>query len=97
MKPSSRLDPEAAPQAPGSVLPSRTDIANTGQTGIDSSAVRDAPPGVALLEGAAIAQLVEHVIRNDGVGSSNLSCGTNEFSGLSYVKQSRISPPLRLG
>ena len=70
MKRSSRLDPEAVPQAPGSVLPSRTDIANTGQTGIDSSAVRDAPPGAALLDGAAIAQLVEHVIRNDGVGSS---------------------------
>jgi hypothetical protein len=25
---------------------------------------------------AAIAQLVEHVIRNDGVGGSNPSCGT---------------------
>lgn len=29
---------------------------------------------------AAIAQLVEHVIRNDGVGSSNLSCGTNDLA-----------------
>ena len=26
---------------------------------------------------AAIAQLVEHVIRNDGVGGSNPSCGTS--------------------
>ena len=26
---------------------------------------------------AAIAQLVEHVIRNDGVGGSSPSCGTN--------------------
>jgi hypothetical protein len=26
--------------------------------------------------GAAIAQLVEHIIRNDGVGGSNPSCGT---------------------
>ena len=25
---------------------------------------------------AAIAQLVEHIIRNDGVGGSNPSCGT---------------------
>src|ERR1700733_119406 len=34
----------------------------------------------ASLDRAAIAQLVEHVIRNDGVGSSNLSCGTNRLS-----------------
>ncbi len=26
---------------------------------------------------AAIAQLVEHLIRNEGVGGSNPSCGTN--------------------
>jgi hypothetical protein len=31
---------------------------------------------------AAIAQLVEHVIRNDGVGGSNPSCGTS----LIYLK-----------
>ena len=29
---------------------------------------------------AAIAQLVEHIIRNDGVGGSNPSCGTNLFN-----------------
>ncbi len=29
---------------------------------------------------AAIAQLVEHLIRNEGVGSSNLSCGTNDLA-----------------
>src|SRR5208337_1081044 len=40
---------------------------------------RDSPPD---RNGAAIAQLVEHVIRNDGVGSSNLSCGTNYFKAL---------------
>ena len=28
---------------------------------------------------AAIAQLVEHVIRNDGVGGSNPSCGTTSY------------------
>ena len=43
------------------------------------------PLRAALLDGAAIAQLVEHVIRNDGVGSSNLSCGTNDFSNLLYT------------
>ena len=30
----------------------------------------------AFFRSAAIAQLVEHVIRNDGVGGSNPSCGT---------------------
>src|SRR5690606_18522698 len=29
---------------------------------------------------AAIAQLVEHLIRNEGVGGSNPSCGTTSFS-----------------
>ncbi len=29
---------------------------------------------------AAIAQLVEHLIRNERVGSSNLSCGTKNWS-----------------
>ena len=29
---------------------------------------------------AAIAQLVEHIIRNDGVGGSNPSCGTTTVS-----------------
>ena len=29
---------------------------------------------------AAIAQLVEHVIRNDGVGGSNPSCGTSKIN-----------------
>src|SRR5579884_3734758 len=31
---------------------------------------------------AAIAQSVEHIIRNDGVGGSNPSCGTSKFTGL---------------
>ena len=30
--------------------------------------------------GAAIAQLVEHLIRNEGVGGSNPSCGTNHLA-----------------
>ena len=37
-------------------------------------ALRSAPPR------AAIAQLVEHLIRNEGVGGSNPSCGTTNFS-----------------
>jgi hypothetical protein len=53
---------------------------------------------------AAIAQLVEHVIRNDGVGGSNPSCGTNETSLIIFglralpahfcgqAKASRLSP-----
>jgi hypothetical protein len=32
--------------------------------------------------GAAIAQLVEHLIRNEGVGGSNPSCGTNNINSL---------------
>ena len=32
---------------------------------------------------AAIAQMVEHVIRNDGVGGSIPSCGTNKINNLS--------------
>ena len=31
---------------------------------------------------AAIAQLVEHLIRNEGVGGSNPSCGTKNFNDL---------------
>lgn len=34
--------------------------------------------GGAGLSWAAIAQLVEHIIRNDGVGGSNPSCGTSD-------------------
>ena len=33
-------------------------------------------------DGAAIAQPVEHVIRNDGVGGSSPSCGTTNIKGL---------------
>jgi hypothetical protein len=36
--------------------------------------LRDPPRGP-----AAIAQLVEHLIRNEGVGGSNPSCGTNDL------------------
>ena len=34
---------------------------------------------------AALAQLVEHLIRNEGVGSSSLSCGTNDFKHLASI------------
>jgi hypothetical protein len=40
----------------------------------------DAPTALAKRGRAAIAQLVEHVIRNDGVGGSNPSCGTTLFT-----------------
>ncbi len=38
--------------------------------------LRIPPPAAIACPGAAIAQLVEHIIRNDGVGGSNPSCGT---------------------
>ncbi len=38
---------------------------------------------------AAIAQLVEHVIRNDGVGGSNPSCGTS----LRSLRELRLGKP----
>jgi hypothetical protein len=34
---------------------------------------------------AAIAQLVEHLIRNEGVGGSNPSCGTSIFNDLAQL------------
>jgi hypothetical protein len=37
---------------------------------------------------AAIAQSVEHVIRNDGVGGSNPSCGTNDLARFSILEKS---------
>ena len=40
---------------------------------------------------AAIAQLVEHVIRNDGVGGSNPSCGTS----LRLLRKLRLGKPAR--
>jgi hypothetical protein len=43
---------------------------------------RSRPDWMLALRDAAIAQLVEHIIRNDGVGGSNPSCGTNIFNGL---------------
>jgi hypothetical protein len=45
-----------------------------------SQSSRCAAPKVLLeRKKAAIAQSVEHVIRNDGVGGSNPSCGTNNL------------------
>jgi hypothetical protein len=44
---------------------------------------------------AAIAQLVEHVIRNDGVGGSNPSCGTGCSRGVwARSKLERICPDI---
>jgi hypothetical protein len=38
---------------------------------------------------AAIAQLVEHVIRNDGVTGSNPVCGTNDLAAFSTISKCR--------
>ena len=38
---------------------------------------KTSPPGPRTSRPAAIAQLVEHLIRNEGVGGSNPSCGTS--------------------
>jgi hypothetical protein len=40
-------------------------------------------------QSAAIAQPVEHIIRNDGVGGSNPSCGTSKIKYLSRKIHSR--------
>ena len=86
----SYLDPRPSPWPPGRAsrrhrgaflagrwLAAGAAYCQDGKTGIDSGAVQSGAVGAASLDGAAIAQLVEHVIRNDGVRSSNLSCGTN--------------------
>jgi hypothetical protein len=36
---------------------------------------------------AAIAQLVEHVIRNDGVTGSSPVCGTNDLAAFQYLQK----------
>ena len=46
-------------------------------------------PGMETVAQAAIAQLVEHVIRNDGVTGSSPVCGTISFKGLA---PSRLFP-----
>lgn len=51
-------------------VPSR--LANPTAPGYESATERRIAGPV----GAAIAQLVEHLIRNEGVGGSNPSCGT---------------------
>jgi hypothetical protein len=40
---------------------------------------------------AAIAQLVEHVIRNDGVGGSSPSCGTSALISSDHHKTAIVS------
>src|SRR5262245_33170182 len=46
---------------------------------------------------AAIAQLVEHIIRNDGVGGSNPSCGTSacETANISWKQGVKSRRPFR--
>jgi hypothetical protein len=39
---------------------------------------------------AAVAQLVEHVIRNDGVGGSSPFCGTTFQSGVGQMERLRF-------
>jgi hypothetical protein len=79
----------------------RADIAKMGQTGIGEQSCSKRAPGAAFLRPAAIAQLVEHLIRNEGVGGSNPSCGTNGFNYLRCVLAwvpaagARLSPPCR--
>lgn len=54
----------------------KASVANQVQAGYEKEEQRfrfHAIPGY-----AAIAQLVEHLIRNEGVGGSNPSCGTIE-------------------
>jgi hypothetical protein len=43
---------------------------------------------------AAIAQSVEHIIRNDGVGGSNPSCGTIEIASL-FWNTAKLSAKFR--
>jgi hypothetical protein len=49
------------------------------------------------IDAAAIAQLVEHLIRNEGVGGSNPSCGTNEINGLIVLFERVASQKTQLG
>src|SRR5438132_6308717 len=55
-------------------------LANRGSARYQVRALRVAPGR--RVWSAAIAQLVEHVIRNDGVTGSSPVCGTNEFKHL---------------
>lgn len=59
---------------------------------------RQAPARLGQVNEAAIAQSVEHIIRNDGVGGSNPSCGTRYFkylAGLEAVPQHSLTGPGR--
>src|SRR5258707_10601633 len=46
---------------------------------------------------AAIAQLVEHIIRNDGVGGSSPSCGTTTFTNRKLVWSVLERAPVQSG
>ena len=50
-----------------------------------SSGLEGSPKALVQNKKAAIAQSVEHVIRNDGVGGSNPSCGTILNSHNSFI------------
>ena len=45
---------------------------------------------------AALAQLVEHIIRNDGVRCSSHLSGTTLFEGISLLVEKLSSPPSQL-
>jgi hypothetical protein len=52
----------------------------------------EAVAGARIAGSAAIAQSVEHVIRNDGVGGSNPSCGTSKIKHLAQSARSSENP-----
>ncbi|BAQ46198.1 hypothetical protein Maq22A_c15180 [Methylobacterium aquaticum] len=71
------MSPGNHPAAAGAGTVS-TRLANPTAPGYESATERRIAGPV----GAAIAQLVEHLIRNEGVGGSNPSCGTIIFEQL---------------
>ena len=74
--------------------PPRCALANTAGRG----AFLAKPPASGYLRGrAAIAQLVEHVIRNDGVTGSNPVCGTSQNTHLVYLSRNRNFPRYAIG
>ena len=82
-----RSDPAAAPEAG---LSRQRGPAPTSELAIGDS--RRYPSALTPSRKAAIAQLVEHVIRNDGVGGSSPSCGTSP-SRACFQQTLRLAPP----
>ena len=75
-----RVKPALPETSPAQTYLQRTPFEPSCQNPIvplnSQKAVKDAA------QDAAIAQLVEHLIRNEGVVGSNPICGTNDFKGL---------------